>query len=401
MPVLLAALTFEACLSGPAPEPLAPAPEAAPRESAAAAGPVDDGDGWSWNLPLGFPPPRVPQANPMSEAKVRLGRRLFYDTRLSADGSMSCAGCHRQELAFTDGRRRPVGVTGETHPRSSMSLTNVAYAVSLTWDSPRERRLEDQATTPIFGHDPVEMGLESASILLDRLRRDWLMVLEFQAAFGPPSAESHGADDPSPVSMDRVLDALAAFERTLISGDSPFDRYMYGNDETALGAEERRGMALFFSRRLGCSDCHAGFNFSAPIVFAGSRDHEPVFHNTGLYNLSLDLLLPGAEGLGAYPASSPGLFRHTLRPRDIGRFKAPTLRNIAVTAPYMHDGSLPTLDAVLDHYAAGGRTASPLKSERLTGFELTADERRDLKAFLHALTDDSFLSDPRFGPPTD
>lgn len=360
---------------------------------------ADSGD-WTWDLPPGFPAPRVPADNPMSEAKVRLGRILFYDTRLSADGSMSCATCHRPELAFTDGRARPVGVTGEVHPRSAMSLANVAYNVSLTWDAPHERDLEGQLTTPIFGHDPVEMGMERSEDLLARLRSDWLTVLEFQAAFG---GSEDGSSDT--VSMERVAQALAAFQRTLISGGSAFDRYMYGDEADALDESERRGMRLFFSRRLGCSDCHAGFNFSGPVQFEGSRDHEPLFHNTGLYNLSRT-----REGLGGYPEDNRGLFRHTLKPEDMGRFKAPTLRNIAVTAPYMHDGSVPTLDAVLDHYASGGRTIdsgplagvgseNPFKSERMSGFELGPAERRDLIAFLHALTDPSFLQDPRFGPP--
>ncbi len=344
----------------------------------------------------------------MSAAKVALGRFLFYDTRLSRDGSMSCATCHRQELAFTDGNARPVGVTGDMHPRSAMSLTNVAYNVSLTWDDPGSRFLEDQLTTPIFGHDPIEMGMERSEDLLSRLRSDWLTVLAFQAAFGdaaPPSPDDpQTREGPQLITMDRVAKALAAFERTLISGDSAFDRYLYQGQTDALSTSERRGMQLFFSHRLACSDCHQGFNFSGPFHFEGSRDHEPVFHNTGLYNL------PSESGLGGYPPDNPGLRRHTGRKEDTGRFRAPTLRNIAVTAPYMHDGSIPTLDEVLDHYAAGGRTLTdgsyagvgaqnPFKNERVRGFQLTDTERRDLLAFLHALTDESFLSDPRFGPP--
>ena len=347
----------------------------------------------------------------MSAEKVALGRALFYDTRLSGDGSMSCATCHRQELAFTDSRDRPVGVTGEVHPRSAMSLTNVAYNVSFTWDDPGSRSLEEQLTTPIFGHDPVEMGMERSEDLLARLRDDWLMVLAFQAAFGAP------ASDPGPVvTMERVAKALAAFERTLISGNSAFDRYMYQGQGDALSTSERRGMQLFFSHRLACSDCHHGFNFSGPFHFEGSRDHEPVFHNTGLYNLKIQPAdglggdSPSGDGLGAYPDDNPGLRRHSLRIEDSGRFRAPTLRNIAVTAPYMHDGSVPNLEAVIDHYATGGRTLhhgpnagigalNPFKNERVRGFELEDSERRDLLAFLHALTDETFLSDPRFGPP--
>ena len=350
----------------------------------------------------------------MSAEKVALGRSLFYDTRLSRDGSMSCATCHRQELAFTDGTARPVGVTGEAHPRSAMSLTNVAYNVSLTWDDPNARSLEEQLTTPIFGHDPIEMGMERSEDLLSRLRSDWLTVLAFQAAFGDAD---HPSEPEDLVTMDRVAKALAAFERTLISGSSAFDRYMYQGQTDALSTSERRGMQLFFSHRLACSDCHHGFNFSGPFHFEGSRDHKPVFHNTGLYNLELNASVTKNQAptsddprFGNYPPDNPGLRRHTTRIEDTGRFRAPTLRNIAVTAPYMHDGSVATLEAVLDHYAAGGRTLAdgpyagigaqnPFKSERVRGFQLTEAERRDLLAFLHALTDESFLSDPRFGPP--
>ena len=356
---------------------------------------------WSWDLPPGFPVPRVPTENPMSEAKVRLGRTLFYDTRLSVDQSMSCGTCHRQELAFTDGLARPTGVTGELHPRSSMSLVNVAYNVGLTWDDPNIPSLEEQLTTPIFGHDPVEMGMERSEDLLARLRDDWLMELAFHDAFGP------GPEEGQTITMDRLAAAIASFERTLISGNSAFDRFMYQDQEDALSPEARRGMRLFFSRRLGCSDCHRGFNFSAPIVFEGSRDHEPEFHNTGLYNGSFSdrsfSELHGREEapeLGNYPEINPGLRRHTGKRSDTGRFKAPSLRNIAVTAPYMHDGSVPDLDAVIDHYAAGGRAGdNPYKSEFVAGFQLSEAEREDLKAFFHALTDADFLTDPALGPP--
>ncbi|MEM9595921.1 MAG: MbnH family di-heme enzyme [Acidobacteriota bacterium] len=328
----------------------------------------------------------------MSAAKVELGRWLFYDTRLSRDGSMSCATCHRQDLAFTDGRGRALGVTGELHPRGAMSLANVAYAVSLGWDDPDLDRLEDQLTTPIFGHDPVEMGLRSREPLVDALRGDWRVALLFAAAF--PA-------DPEPVTFENLAFALASFQRTLISGGSAFDRYMYGDDPAALAPAERRGMRLYFSRRLGCSECHGRFTFSGPIQFEGSRDHLPLMHNTGLYNL-------GPKG--AYPEDSWGLMRHTRRPQDMGKFKAPSLRNIEVTAPYMHDGSVETLGEAIDHYAAGGRTIgsgpyagrgadSPRKSEDLTGFTLEPEEKADLLAFLRALTDHAFLEDPRFADP--
>ncbi|MEM9556238.1 MAG: MbnH family di-heme enzyme [Acidobacteriota bacterium] len=340
---------------------------------------------WAWRLPAGFPEPTVPADNPMSTAKVELGRRLFYDSRLSRDGSMSCATCHRQELAFTDGRARAVGVTGEVHGHGAMSLANVAYAPHLGWDDPRVEQLEDQLTTPLFGHAPIEMGLHPRDGSIERLRTDWRLQILFDAAF--PDARGTATDA---VTWHHVGQAIAAFERTLLSGDSAFDRYWHQGDEDALSNAARRGMRLFFSRRLGCSTCHGGFNLSGPVRFVGARAREPRLLNTGLYNL---------DGESTYPPSAPGLVRHTGDPADRGKFRAPTLRNIAVTAPYMHDGSVATLDEVLDHYAASGRAPGPLTSPLLRGFQLSADERSDLHAFFDALTDTTFLNDPRFGPP--
>jgi cytochrome c peroxidase len=198
-----------------------------------------------------------------------------------------------------------------------------------------------------------------------------------------------------------VLRALAAFERTLLSGNSPYDRLTFHGESDALSKSARRGMRLFFSERLQCSQCHGGFNFSGPVQFESGRRARPTFHNTGLYNL---------DGRGAMPADNPGLREHTGRRRDTGRFRAPTLRNITVTAPYMHDGSIATLEGVIEHYARGGRLLpsgphagdgrdSPYKSELIQGFSLADDEKADLVTFLHSLADDDFLHDPRFKDP--
>ena len=335
---------------------------------------------YAWRLPNGFPAPRVPDDNKMSELKVELGRRLFYDTRLSRDGTMSCATCHGQALAFSDGRARSIGVTGELHPKSSMSLANVAYAPTLTWDDPKMVSLEEQLLTPLFGHEPVEMGLRGPSQLRERLSGDWQLELHFKAAF---------PENPV-ISASNAAKAIAAFERTLISGDSAFDRYLYGDEPTALDASARRGMRLFFSNRLGCSECHGRFIFAGAVHFEGSRDHGPQFHNTGLYDL----------GEGRYPDENPGLVRHTGEAADRGRFKTPSLRNVELTAPYMHDGSILTLEAVIAHYEAGGRApGNPFKSPAMTGFHLSCDERQDLLAFLRSLTDLSFVQDERFAAP--
>ncbi|MCB9794223.1 MAG: di-heme enzyme [Alphaproteobacteria bacterium] len=347
---------------------------------------------YAWDLPAHFPEPSVPEDNPMSEEAVALGRRLFYDPQLSVDGDMSCASCHQQDKAFTDGRAQGQGTTGELHPRGPMSLANVAYVSRLTWVNPHIDRLEDQALLPLFGDAPVEMGMtDHEDALMAALSADPVAAPLFEAAW---------PEDPDPVSVAHITGAIASFQRTLISGDSPYDRYVNG-EAGALSAEAEAGMQLFFSERLECFHCHGGFNFSDAVDHAGLASEEVAFHNTGLYNL---------DGAGAYPADNTGLMAFTGEAEDMGRFRAPTLRNIAVTAPYFHDGSAATLDEVIDHYAAGGReitegpyagdgSESPYKSVFVAGFLITDSERAQLKAFLEALTDEAFLQDPRASDP--
>jgi cytochrome c peroxidase len=346
-----------------------------------------------WSLPKGFPIPVVPVDNPMSEAKVELGRHLFYDPRLSGNGTQACASCHRQELAFTDGAAAATGSTGEAHPRNSMALANVAYAATLGWSNPLLFTLEDQALVPMFSTDPVELGLSGREAeLLERLRA----VPRYQTLFFAAHPEST-----DPFTLRNVVGALASFQRTLFSGNSPFDRYTYRGETDALSESAKRGRVLFDSEKLECFHCHSGHDFRDSVHFVGRAFLETPFHNTALYNL---------DGQGAYPEPNTGVFEITRLARDMGRFRTPSLRNVAVTAPYMHDGSIRTLDEVLDHYAAGGRTitdgphagdgsASPLKSPFLIGFSLSSEERADVLAFLESLTDHDFLTDPRFADP--
>jgi cytochrome c peroxidase len=202
--------------------------------------------------------------------------------------------------------------------------------------------------------------------------------------------------------MPNVVRALAAFQRTLISVRSPYDRYRHGGQVDALNASARRGEAIFFSgERAGCFQCHGGWNFNGAVAFEGGPRPQPPFLNTGLYNIA---------GNVSYPEPNTGLHRHTGHPEDVGRFRVPTLRNVAVTAPYMHDGSIATLDAVIEHYAAGGRAIyggphagvgsdNPNKTPNVRGFILSPGEKRDLIAFLESLTDEEFLADPRFSDP--
>jgi len=362
-------------------------------------GPADDDDppvdrqSWEWELPEGFPEPRVPEDNPMTVAKFELGRFLFYDTRLSENGTQSCASCHQQELAFTDGMGHAEGSLGDMHPRGSMALPNVAYQATLTWANPVVRKLEEQALLPIFGESPiVELGLAGEEdLLVSRLRDDEMYVERFAEAF---------PDDPDPISVENVTKAIACFQRAIISGNSAYDRYQRGETD-AMSESALRGADLFFGERFDCFHCHGGFNFSSSVDHSGVVFDEAVFFNNGLYDI---------DGRGGYPPENTGLYEHTGEPGDMGRFKPPTLRNIAVTAPYMHDGSIETLRGVLEMYAAGGRNVTegphvgdgrenPNKSLFVHGFEATPGEMDDVLAFLRSLTDDELLNDPRFSDP--
>jgi len=315
---------------------------------------------WEWNLPKGFPAPYVPPDNPMTMAKVTLGRYLFYDTRLSVNGKQSCASCHKQELAFTDGRAVGLGATGESHTRGAMSLVNVAWAGTLTWNNPQMKRLEDQALVPMFGEHPVELGLREGDRFLPAIRADHTYQGLFKSAF-PSDADSF--------TIPNVTKAIASFERSIVSARSPYDRYHYDGDDGAVSAAAKRGEVLYFSQHISCFRCHGGFAFTDSTVTARAPEREVEFHNTGV---------------------SAGE----------GTFKAPTLRNIAVTGPYMHDGSIPTLESILDHYASGGRFHdTPGKDPLIGGFKLSPQERSDMVEFLMTLTDEPLLHDPRFASP--
>jgi cytochrome c peroxidase len=329
----------------------------------------------------------------MTGPKVELGRHLFYERRLSVNGELSCGGCHEPALAFTDGEPLAIGATGDVHRRNSMSLVNVAYASGLTWVNPLMRDLERQAMVPLFGTEPVELGLKGIEVeIIEGLAGDPLYQGLFAAAW---------PEDEDPFNLDRVVKSIAAFERTILSGGSAYDRYTTGGELDAMSQEAKDGMALFFSERFECYHCHGTFNFMDSVATQEMAFPTLMYHNTGLYNL---------DGQGAFPLRDQGLIEHTMQAYDMGMFRAPTLRNITLTAPYMHDGSAPDLDAVLDHYAAGGRTiesgpdagtgsTSPLKSALVRGFTATEAERAALIAFLEALTDEDSLAAPHLADP--
>jgi cytochrome c peroxidase len=347
---------------------------------------------YEWHLPPGFPQPRVPEDNALTVEKAELGRHLFYDKRLSANGTQACASCHEQSHAFSEQAAIATGSTGQKHHRNSMALVNAAYTATFTWAHPGINTIEQHVLLPLFGDKPVEMGAAGhEQEILARFRADPGYEQLFARAFPDPQER---------VTFDNVAKALASFVRTLISFDSPFDRYAYYGDDSALTPSQVRGMNLFMSERLECAHCHSGFNFSQFVTHESAAVSERAFHITGLYPSS-ETYVSGADY---------GLFAVTGQEGDKDRFKAPTLRNIERSAPYMHDGSLATLDDVIDFYSAGGRVltegprtgdgrAHPGKSPFIRGFTLTAQERQDLLAFLASLTDEKFLSDAQYADP--
>jgi cytochrome c peroxidase len=286
--------------------------------------------------------PAIPSAI-QSNQKSELGKRLFFDTRLSLDGRTSCATCHNPDKAFTDGLPRSTGFQGTVLRRNAPTILNAAYNQAQFWDG-RATSLGEQCKTPLLS--PTEMNMIDEHHLVDRLNRIPGYLSDFQSVFaGGPS-------------LDNVTTAIAAFEQTLITADSPFDRYMKG-DKNALSPSEKRGLILFFSKG-ACSECHKGVNFT---------DGE--YHNLG------DIPDSGAP-------IDLGRFEVTHQNSDIRAFKTPGLRNVARTAPYMHDGAFATLEEVIEFYDRGGDD-TPNKSTLIYKLNLTAGDKSDLLAFLKSL----------------
>jgi cytochrome c peroxidase len=306
-------------------------------------------------------PLNLPYDNPLTVEGVALGRLLFYDKALSNDYSMSCASCHRQEHAFSDPRRFSVGTDGSMGTRNSMTIQNVAWDHFFFWDT-RALSLELQALAPVTNH--LEMR-NTWPTVVQRLEQHPEYPRLFEKAFGTTGIDSF-----------RVAFAIAQFERTLLTFDSPYDHFVHGGDANALTEQQQRGMDLFFGDA-HCNDCHA-----APRI----QDHG--VQNIGLGRNDDDLGLMGVSGIEAHR----------------GRFKNPSLRNVAVSAPYMHDGRFATLEEVVDFYADDVDLNDPNLDEHMFGWtlgmvDLDAQERADLVAFLHAFTDQGFLTDPAFSAP--
>lgn len=308
--------------------------------------------------PQGFPAgsltQRAPAENALTEARAQLGRRLFFDARLSRTNDVSCATCHQQAHAFSDPAPVSTGVDGQLGQRNAPALVNLAWDAAFFWDG-RARSLEEQAGMPI--ENPLEMDLPLADAVA-RVAADAAYARAFAGAYGgAPTQET-------------LRFALASFVRALVSADSAYDRHLRG-DDADFGEDARRGAELFFSERAACFHCHP----------PGSLTNGGYFNN-GTY----------VEG------GDRGRQALTGRTGDLGKFKVPGLRNVAASAPYMHDGSLPDLAAVVDLYDKGGR-GHPSTDPQIQPLGLTAAEKADLVAFLRALTDDRFLTDRRFSAP--
>ena len=306
------------------------------------------------SLPLGFPPMPIPDGNELTQKRVVLGKKLFFDPILSRDSSVSCASCHFQAYAFCDTATLSTGVDGRMGLRNAPPLFNLAYHPRFFRDG-GVLSLELQIVAPIESEDEMDFTLFG---VVERLQG--------KPEYASLSQQAYGRE-PDPFVLTR---SIAAFERILISGNSRYDRYEYRNEENALTPSEKRGMDLFFGEELKCGNCHSGFDFS---------DYE--YHNIGLY--------------AQYP--DDGRRRITLDDTDLGKFKTPSLRNIALTAPYMHNGSIKTLREVLEHFESGG-AAHPNKSDLMQPFSLSEQQKDDLINFLHSLTDEEFVNNTEYQP---
>jgi cytochrome c peroxidase len=331
--------------------------------------------------PLGLPPVPVPADAPVTEAKVAIGRRLFFDRRLSLNGTFSCAMCHIPEQGFASNElRTAVGIEGRTARRNSPSLYNAAYVTALFHDA-RETRLEHQVWEPMLAAD--EMGNPSIASVVEKVRR----LPDYQGLF--EDAFASGPD------METIGKALASYVRTLNCGDSPFDRWYYGGDQSALGSSAERGFAVFIGKG-GCAACHHmgpehalftdGGLHNTGIGYLASMAREPPKRRIQVApGIALDVAGALLDKVSEVPRGDLGRYEITLDPDDRWKYRTPSLRNLTLTAPYMHDGSIATLAGVVAFYDGGG-IDNPLLDPKIRRLALSAQEQADLVAFLEALT---------------
>ncbi len=306
----------------------------------------------------------MPKDNPLTRSKIALGKLLFFDKRLSRDGSIACGSCHQPHRAFTDGRVLPTGINGQTAKRNVPTLLNLVYGSAYFYDG-RATSLEEQALIPLQSH--AEMGNT-----LDRVVATLSAIsgyrARFKAAFGDRA-----------ITPDRIAKALAAFERVLISGESPYDLFEYGGPKGSMSQSALRGLRLFRAKAR-CTHCHAGFNYT-----------DEDFHNIGVGWDRADFSTYEKTGnIDDIKGVDPGRYAHTKKPQHFGAMKTPTLREIARTAPYMHNGRIKTLKEIVEFYDKGG-IANPFLDELIAPLDLTDAEKRDLIAFLKALNGSNWL----------
>jgi cytochrome c peroxidase len=337
----------------------------------------------SLDAPSHFP---LAESFETTSARLELGRHLFYDTRLSVNGTRSCGICHEQAKAFSDGLVQSLGVHNDPIPFNSIALFNLAWKTELTWNKQIEE-VSIHMEIPLFSTNPVEMGMTDA-LLEERLQRSEMYVDLFTEAF-PEESE--------PLTTSNTIQAIADFSNSIVSGDSPYDRWLLG--EADLETDVLEGLTLF--QELGCGACHGGVFFDQPDPERTGIEGRHGYFNTGLYNL---------EDTGSYPIAAQGLYETTREMEDMGKFRVPTLRNLTYTYPWMHDGSEISLKHIIESYARGGRQITsgpnqgdgrlnPYKSELIDGFEITDTEIDQLILFLESLNDDTLIQDTRWKNP--
>ena len=339
------------------------------------------------------PVPAVFPDNCINTVKIQLGRFLFYEKKLSKNQTQSCSSCHVQKNGFAENRSRAIGSTAMVHPRNTPGLANVAYFKALTWNNPGLNRLQNQAINPLLSMDGkesiVELGVaRMEDVVAQRLFDDNKYPPLFKQAFGSEE-----------INIPKITKALEAFQLTLHSFQSPYDRGV-------MSQAAKRGETVFWDKK--CDRCHSGINFNQPLEYKSIYD---LYRNIGLYNIN---------GKGDYPdynlhgkpaqKMTQGLYATTKNPEDRGKFRIPSLRNLRYTAPYMHDGSMKTLEEVIEHFSQGGRNItsgtfrgdgrnSSVKDPAIIPIKLTSPEKTDLLAFLLSLSDECFITNPEYSDP--
>ncbi len=323
----------------------------------------------------------------MEQNQIELGRHLFYDRRLSVNNTRACATCHNPNFAFTDGYKRSLGAYADLHQRNTQPLFNLKYLKTYTAADSSIYTTLQQMEKPLFNTHNIEMGASGHETeILGRINND----KKYKLLFANAGYENN---------WQNIKLAISQFEESIISFDSPYDKFIAG-DTNAISLSAKNGMKLFFSASTNCNLCHGGKNFSSPTVKTNTENNLQYF-NIGLYNLN---------GKSDYPDYDKGLLEHTKVKEDMGKYRVPTLRNLAFTAPYFHDGSAATLLDVVEHYAAGGRkiedgiykgegSKNNYKHNLIKGFTINTNEKLDIIAFLMSISDSSFIKNKKYQNP--